>query len=42
MGKKPTKITKKWEFLHKNHIFRDLKLRGAIETGGWVGFRDEE
>jgi hypothetical protein len=42
MGKKPTKITKKWEFWHKNRIFRDLKSRGAIKTGGWVGPRDEE
>ena len=42
MGKKPTKITQKWAFWHKNHIFRGLKSRGAIKTGGWVGFRDEE
>ena len=43
MGEKPTKIsTINGQFWHKNHIFRDLKLRGAIKTGGWVGFRDEE
>ena len=42
MGKKPTKITKKWEFWLETHIFRDLKSRGAIKTGGWVGFREEE
>ena len=42
MGKKPTKFTEKLEFRHKNRIFRDLKWRGAMKTGGWVGFRDEE